>query len=76
MTKHKECQLCLQDVSSEAIGFDAYLTTCRSFKEGSLRHPSIKMLHLMRVVNESISLPLDEKGLCANLFWNVLDELD
>ncbi|KAH6930019.1 hypothetical protein HPB50_007965 [Hyalomma asiaticum] len=53
MGKRKECQLCLQDVSSEAsvIGSDAYLTTYRSFKEGSLRHPSIKMLHFMRVVN-------------------------
>ncbi|KAH8023560.1 hypothetical protein HPB51_014809 [Rhipicephalus microplus] len=78
MTKRKECQLCLQDVSSEApvIGSDAYLTTYRSFKEGSLRHPSIKMLHFIRVVNESISFSLDVEGLCADLFWKVLDELD
>lgn len=78
MSKRKECQLCLHDISSAApvIGSDAYLTTYRSFKEGSLRHPSIKMLHFMRVVNESISLSLDEEGLCADLFWKVLDELD
>lgn len=57
MSKCKECHLCLHDISSEApvIGSDAYLTTYRSFKEGSLRHPSIKMLHFMRAVNESIS---------------------
>ncbi|KAH7957899.1 hypothetical protein HPB51_028117 [Rhipicephalus microplus] len=67
-----------KDVSSEApvIGCDAYLTTYRSFKEGSLRHPSIKMLHFIRVVNESISFSLDEEGLCADLFWKVLDEFD
>ncbi|KAH9367844.1 hypothetical protein HPB48_003111 [Haemaphysalis longicornis] len=78
MSKRKECQLCLHDISSAApvIGSDAYLTIYRSFKEGSLRHPSVKMLHFMRVVNESISLSLDEEGLCADLFWKVLDELD
>ncbi|KAH9380493.1 hypothetical protein HPB48_018857 [Haemaphysalis longicornis] len=78
MSKRKECQLCRLDISSAApvVGSDAYLTTYRSFKEGSLRNPSIKMLHFMGVVNESISLSLDEESLCADLFWKVLDELD
>lgn len=78
MSKRKECELCLHDISSAApvIGSTAYFTTYQSFKEGSLGHHSIKMLHFMRLVNESISLSLDEEGLCADLFWKVLDELD
>lgn len=78
VSKRTECQLCLHDISSAApvVCSDAYLTRYRSFKEGSLRHPSIKMLHFVRVVNESVSLSLNEEGLCGDLFWKVLDELD
>ncbi|KAG0435306.1 hypothetical protein HPB47_018571, partial [Ixodes persulcatus] len=58
------------------VGSDAYLTIYRSFKEGSLRHLSFKRLHFVRVVYESVSLSLDEEGLCGDLFRKVLDELD
>ncbi|XP_077515372.1 uncharacterized protein LOC144125654, partial [Amblyomma americanum] len=77
VSNRTECQLCLHDIGSAApvVGSDAYLTRYRSFKEGSLRHPSIKMLHFVRVVNESVSLSLDEEGLCGDLFWKVLNEL-
>ncbi|XP_042142249.1 uncharacterized protein LOC120841587 [Ixodes scapularis] len=78
VSKRTECELCLHDISSATpvVGSDAYLTMYRSFKEGSLRHPSIKSLHFVRVLYESVSLSLDEEGICGCLFWKVLDELD
>lgn len=78
VSKRTKCQLCLHDISSAApvVSADAYLTTYRSFKEGSLRHPSIKMLRFMRVLNESVSLSLDDEDRCGDLFRKVLDELD
>lgn len=76
--KHTACLLCLEDISSAApvVGSDAYLTTYRSFKEGCMKHPTAKMLRVMRVVNDVVSATLDEAGACENIFWKVLEELE
>lgn len=52
VSKHTEGQLCLQAVSPAFPVVDAYLTTYRSFKEGSLKHLT-KMLQFIRVANDS-----------------------
>lgn len=76
--KHTACLLCLEGISSAApvVGSDAYLTTYRSFKEGCMKHPTAKMLRVMRVVNDVVSATLDEAGACENIFWKVLEELE
>lgn len=70
MSKHTECELCLHDISLTVplVDSDAYLTTYRSFKEGSLKHPTI--------AKDSISFSIDQAGLCGDLFWKALDELE
>ncbi|XP_049276172.1 LOW QUALITY PROTEIN: uncharacterized protein LOC125760320 [Rhipicephalus sanguineus] len=76
--KHTACLLCLEDISSAepVVGSDAYLTTYRSFKEGCMKHPTAKMLSVMRVVNDVVSSTLDEAGACETIFWKVLEELE
>lgn len=76
--KHTACLLCLEGISSAApvVGSDAYLTTYRTFKEGCMKHPTAKMLRVMRVVNDVVSATLDEAGACENIFWKVLEELE
>lgn len=70
MSKHTECELCLHDISLTVplVDSDAYLTTYRSFKEGSLKHPTI--------AKDSISFSIDQAGLWVDLFWKALDELE
>ncbi|XP_077511434.1 uncharacterized protein LOC144121885 [Amblyomma americanum] len=72
------CLLCLKDISSPVpiVGSDAYLTTYRSFKEGCMKHPTVKMLTIMKTVNEVVSATLYKAGLCTNIFWKVLEELE
>ncbi|KAK8772159.1 hypothetical protein V5799_024595 [Amblyomma americanum] len=55
------CLLCLKDISSPlpVVGSDAYLTTYRSFKEGCMKHPTVKMFTIMKTVNEVVSATLD-----------------
>ncbi|XP_075526178.1 uncharacterized protein LOC142557858 isoform X1 [Dermacentor variabilis] len=76
--KGAPCDLCIADISSEtpAVGCDSYLTEYRSFKQGSLKHPTPKMLGFMKTANKSVSASLDEAGLCGDIFWKVLDDLE
>ncbi|KAH7949436.1 hypothetical protein HPB49_009858 [Dermacentor silvarum] len=70
-TKHATCHLCIEDISSTTpvLASDSYLTDYRSFKQGSLKHPTQKMLTFMK-----ISACLDKEGLCGDIFWKVLEE--
>ncbi|XP_072143134.1 uncharacterized protein [Dermacentor andersoni] len=76
--KGAPCDLCIADISSEipAVGCDSYLTEYRSFKQGSLKHPTLKMLGFMKTANKSVSASLDETGLRGEIFWKVLDDLE
>lgn len=76
--KHTSCLLCLEDISSSVpvVCCDAYPTTYRSFKEGCMKHPTAKLLSVMKLVNYVVSVTLDEDGACENIFWKVLEQLD
>ncbi|KAH7933277.1 hypothetical protein HPB49_011123 [Dermacentor silvarum] len=77
-TKHTTCHLCTEDISSATpvLASDSYLTDYRSFKQGSLKHPTQKMLTFMKIANKIISACLDKEGLCGDIFWKVLEELE
>lgn len=77
-TKHATCHLCIEDISSTTpvLASDSYLTDYRSFKQGSLKHPTQKMLTFMKIANKIISACLDKEGLCGDIFWKVLEELE
>ncbi|KAH6948452.1 hypothetical protein HPB50_024519 [Hyalomma asiaticum] len=76
-TKHVTCHLYIEDISSATpvLDSDSYLTDYRSFKQGSLKHPTWKMLTFMKIVNKIVSACLDKEGLCGDIFWKVLEEL-
>ncbi|XP_072143755.1 uncharacterized protein [Dermacentor andersoni] len=76
--KHTSCLLGLEDISSPVpvVCRDAYLTAYRSFKEGCMKHPTAKLLSVMKLVNDVVSVTLDEAGACENIFWKVLEQLD
>ncbi|KAH6945333.1 hypothetical protein HPB50_007887 [Hyalomma asiaticum] len=77
-TKHVTCHLCIEDIScaTPVLASDSYLTDYRSFKQGSLKHPTWKMLTFMKTVNKVVSACLDKEGLCGDIFWKVLQELE
>ncbi|KAH7959638.1 hypothetical protein HPB49_012658 [Dermacentor silvarum] len=77
-TKHATCNLCIEDISSTTpvLASDSYLTDYRSFKQGSLKHATQKMLTFMKIANKIISASLDKEGLCGDIFWKVLEELE
>ncbi|KAL1431605.1 hypothetical protein MTO96_002234 [Rhipicephalus appendiculatus] len=77
-TKHATCHLCIEDISSATpvLASDSYLTDYRSFKQGSLKHPTQKMSKFMKIANKIISACLDKEGLCRDIFWKVLEELE
>ncbi|XP_075526865.1 uncharacterized protein LOC142558597 [Dermacentor variabilis] len=72
------CLLCLEDISSPVpvVCRDAYLTAYRSFKEGCMENRTAKLLSVMKLVNDVVSVTLDEAGACENIFWKVLEQLD
>lgn len=78
VTKGTACDLCIADISSDipVVGCDSYLTEYRSFKQGSLKHPTHKMLGFMKNANKSVSASLDDFVLCGDIFWKVLDDLE
>ncbi|KAL1443203.1 hypothetical protein MTO96_030397 [Rhipicephalus appendiculatus] len=77
-TKHATCHLCIEDISSATpvLASDSYLTDYRSFKQGSLKHPTQKMLKFMKIANKIISACLDKEGLCGDIFWKALEKLE
>ncbi|KAH9368458.1 hypothetical protein HPB48_012612 [Haemaphysalis longicornis] len=70
-TKHATCHLCIEDISSATpvLASDSYLTNYRSFKQGSLKHPTQKMLMFFKIVNKLVSACLDKEDLCGDIFW-------
>ncbi|CAN8025232.1 unnamed protein product [Ixodes persulcatus] len=78
-SKRGVCKLCLRDIeapSDVAAGRTAYLTALRSFKEGSLKQPSLKMFTAFQVVEETVAAVLDGTNICGDIFWLVLDALE
>ncbi|KAH7932351.1 hypothetical protein HPB51_029348 [Rhipicephalus microplus] len=77
-TKHATCHLCIEDISSATpvLASDSYLTDYRSFKQGSLKHPTQKMLTFFKIVSKVVSACLDKEDLCGDIFWKVLEELE
>ncbi|XP_077564937.1 uncharacterized protein LOC144180470 [Haemaphysalis longicornis] len=77
-TKHASCHLCIEDISSATpvLASDSYLTDYRSFKQGSLKHPTQKMLTFFKIVNKVVSACLDKEDLCGDIFWKELEELE
>lgn len=77
-TKHATCHLCIEDISSATpvLASDSYLTDYRSFKQGSLKHPTQKMLTCFNIVSKVVSACLDKEDLCGDIFWKVLEELE
>lgn len=62
--KHTACPLCINYTSSSVavMSCDAYLTMYRNFKQGCLKHPTAKMLDVMKIVNNTVLLCLNEEG--------------
>ncbi|EEC18494.1 hypothetical protein IscW_ISCW013637, partial [Ixodes scapularis] len=78
-SKRGVCKLCLRDIeapSDVAAGRTAYLTALRSFKEGSLKQPSLKMFTAFQVVEGTVAAVLDGTNICVYIFWLVLDALE
>ncbi|KAH8033773.1 hypothetical protein HPB51_016228 [Rhipicephalus microplus] len=77
-TKHATCHLCIEDIScaTPVLASDSYLTDYRSFKQGSLKHPTQKMLTFFKIVSKVVSACLDKEDLCGDIFWKVLEELE
>ncbi|XP_075725449.1 uncharacterized protein LOC142761750 [Rhipicephalus microplus] len=77
-TKHATCHLCIEDISSatSVLASHSYLTEYRSFKQGSLKHPTQKMLTFIEMSNKIILACLDKEGLYGDIFWKVLEELE
>ncbi|KAH8010041.1 hypothetical protein HPB51_024391 [Rhipicephalus microplus] len=77
-TKHAACHLSIEDISSATpvLASHSYLTEYRSFKQGSLKHPTQKMLTIIEMSNKIILACLDKEGLYGDIFWKVLEELE
>ncbi|KAH7973582.1 hypothetical protein HPB49_002811 [Dermacentor silvarum] len=75
-TKHATNHLSIEDISSDTplLASDSYITEYRSFKQGSLKHPTQKMLIFMKIAKKIVSACLDKEGLCGDIFWKVLEE--
>ncbi|CAN7987259.1 unnamed protein product [Ixodes pacificus] len=78
-SKRGVCKLCLRDIeaaSDVAAGRTAYLTALRSFKEGSLKQPSLNIFTAFQVVEGTVAAVLDGTNICGDILWLVLDALE